>query len=338
MDFYDFWVGVNFFNGHIDIILDCFISDYVLSLCLLLSADYSFAQLQELTETEIQILRDNGLTVPDTDQDTWILEHHGIPDHGFPGGWGGKKTATVQNYSVAIPKIASVQETKGCVRLGPIAMSISSVPFFNPYTVNGQNAVEGECEKDFDDCSGHPERTGQYHYHKLPACIYKHTPNQFLGVAFDGFPIYGPMDESSNNLTSLDLDECHGHWHNGRYKYRATLDFPYIIGCYNGALTQFQNFPPPLPNGGRPLPSGTRMKREYDLNVGNKVNDRVKRQDIDCSELYSDWIMKTCYASFCRRYDQDYFRWKACDRKNNSKADCSACYGWNNIRFWHFHH
>ena len=259
------------------------------------------AQLQELTETEIQILRDNGVAVIDTDQDTWTLEHHGIPAHGFPGGWDNPNEATVQNYSISIPKIASVQETKGCIRLGPVAMSISGVPFFNPYTDEGRNVVEGECEEYFDDCSGHPDRTGSYHYHQLPACLYKHTPNQFLSVAFDGFPIYGPMDENGNNLTSQDLDVCHGHWHNGRYKYRATLDFPYIIGCYNGVSTQLQNFPlPTQPNGGRSMPSGARMKRKYDLNKINKMNLRVKRQgpSLACLESHRDWKMRTCYA-FC---------------------------------------
>ena len=260
--------------------------------------------------TEIQILRDNGIAIIDTDQDTWTLEHHGIPEHGFPGGFGDNpNTPTVQNYSFPIPKVASIQDTKGCVRLGAIGMSISGVPFFNPYTGRGKNAVEGDCQETFDDCSGHPDRSGIYHYHKLPACIYNHTPNQFLGVAFDGFPIYGPMDESGKNIISADLDDCHGHWHNGRYKYRITRDFPYILGCYSGSAPEMVRDGPPgmLGGGNRP---GMRMKREYSGDTINENDRRVKRQTYgNCmSEEYPEWRTATCYA-FCenpsdRSYDE----------------------------------
>ena len=35
--------------------------------------------------------------------------------------------------------------------------------------------------------------------------------NQLLGVAFDGFPIYGPLDANGNRVDEDGLDECHGH-------------------------------------------------------------------------------------------------------------------------------
>lgn len=265
------------------------------TLCFTVLVGNIIAQVQQLTETEIQILRDNGITVIDTDQDTWTLEHPGIPEHGFPGGWGNNPNmASVQNHSFPIPKIASVQETKGCVRLGPVGMSISGVPFFNPYTAQGQNAVDGDCQETFDDCSGHADAQEIYHYHKLPACIYSHRPNQFLGVAFDGFPIYGPMEETGYNMTSADLDQCHGHWHQGRYKYRVTRDFPYVLGCYNGVASQRL----PLPGRGNRPP---RMKREYNQN-SNSENIRSKRQQgnnrLCMIEESPDWRSMTCYA-FC---------------------------------------
>ena len=56
-----------------------------------------------------------------------------------------------------------------------------------------------------------------------------------VGVAFDGFPIYGPVDKSGKTLTSADLDECHGRLDSdGNYQYHTTADFPYILGCYKG--------------------------------------------------------------------------------------------------------
>jgi YHYH protein len=44
---------------------------------------------------------------------------------------------------------------------------------------------------------------GQYHYHALPNCITKAIdktdgPSHILGVAFDGFPIYG--DRAMDNV------------------------------------------------------------------------------------------------------------------------------------------
>ena len=56
-----------------------------------------------------------------------------------------------------------------------------------------------------------------------------------IGVAFDGFGIYGPVDELGRTLTSDDLDECHGRYNSdGVYQYHTTSDFPYILGCFRG--------------------------------------------------------------------------------------------------------
>lgn len=47
----------------------------------------------------------------------------------------------------------------------------------------------------FDNCLGHPNKTGTYHHHVNPKCLYDvanssvHSP--IIGFAFDGFPIYG---------------------------------------------------------------------------------------------------------------------------------------------------
>jgi len=58
----------------------------------------------------------------------------------------------------------------------------------------------------------------------------------FLGLLLDGFPIYGPEDESGNTLTTTDLDEYHGHTHatdeypDEIYHYHCTDDAPWING------------------------------------------------------------------------------------------------------------
>lgn len=59
--------------------------------------------------------------------------------------------------------------------------------------------------------------------------------DEFLGIALDGNPIYGPnASDVISLLTSADLDACHGRFVRGRYRYHFTADFPYTIGCYKG--------------------------------------------------------------------------------------------------------
>merc|ERR1712179_125491 len=69
------------------------------------------------------------------------------------------------------------------------------------------------------------------------------TPSGIIGVARDGFPLYGPMGDDGVQLTADDLDDCQGRFHlitsgehAGKYTYRyhLTEEFPYTMGCYRG--------------------------------------------------------------------------------------------------------
>ncbi len=52
----------------------------------------------------------------------------------------------------------------------------------------------------------------------------------------DGFPVYGPQEESRTTVKSSDLDAYHGHTHktldypNGIYHYHFSADAPYLNG------------------------------------------------------------------------------------------------------------
>jgi hypothetical protein len=95
-----------------------------------------------------------------------------------------------------------------------------------------------------DNCDGHPQVSGFYHYHSLSDCIEDTASGHsaLVGYAFDGFGIYGYYGEDGEELTNADLDECHGHTHmiewNGQmvemYHYHATHQFPYVVGCFHG--------------------------------------------------------------------------------------------------------
>ncbi|OPL32694.1 hypothetical protein AM593_10840, partial [Mytilus galloprovincialis] len=73
----------------------------------------------------------------------------------------------------------------------------------------------------------------------IDSCLYKGEVDEFIGVALDGFPIYGPNASDFNILlTSTDLDECHGREVNGAYRYHATETWPYFLGCFKGVVLE----------------------------------------------------------------------------------------------------
>ena len=119
-----------------------------------------------------------------------------------------------------------------CLNPGPIGVAVNGIPFYHPYNKHGYDAGNSIAT---DDCGGHLDHKGRYHYHTLPLCIFNpNATDQFLGVAMDGYPIYGPIDDNGDEIKSKDLDLCHGRLENGFYVYRMTYDFPYILGCYHG--------------------------------------------------------------------------------------------------------
>ena len=148
------------------------------------------------------------------------------------------KTQTIKYILPINPAVAA---TPTCLGLGPIGIALTGAVFFNAFDANGKDAVAHELQ---DVCQGHPERSGQYHYHSLTNCLSDpgtgHSSLQ--GYVRDGFGIYGLRGEAGEILTNADLDECHGHTHqivwNGKtlslYHYHATHEYPYTVGCYRG--------------------------------------------------------------------------------------------------------
>jgi len=137
--------------------------------------------------------------------------------------------------------------------MGQIGTAINGVVFFNPFEMEGMNAVDGYSEVWLDSCCGHPQQTGVYHYHKYPSCVRspfkddgkEHSP--IIGFAFDGFPLYGPYE--SEGLMAKDatgdrsLDVCNGHSDPLRgFHYHVTPGrFPYIMGGYMGVVEPSNN-------------------------------------------------------------------------------------------------
>ena len=122
---------------------------------------------------------------------------------------------------------------------GEVGVMKSGAALFNAIDAQGKDAVAHEVQ---DTCSGHPQMSGVYHYHGLPACIgfgstKKHS--KLIGWALDGFPIYGPYGDGGDYLSNSELDVCHGTSDKKRgFHYVANYEFPYTVGCYRGTPVQ----------------------------------------------------------------------------------------------------
>ena len=186
--------------------------------------------------------------------DLMIVHSDGIPDHDtgpFPNRFN-PNTIRKQNYTFKIPRHPQPADHITRLPMGPIGVAINGIPFYNPYNAEGQDAYKNEV---FDECCGHPDPMGRYHYHIYPKCIhtsFKDEPgkhSELIGYAFDGYAIYGPQGEDGKPPT--DLDECNGHTDAIRgYHYHVTNKFPYILGGYHGVVER-SNFDHPDGRRGR---------------------------------------------------------------------------------------
>ena len=85
-----------------------------------------------------------------------------------------------------------------------------------------------------DQCKGHVGPDGMYHVHGVPWCSemvdeVNIQPDQFMGVALDGFPIYGPFNATGNEITNSQLNDCHGETYvndegQTSFRYRWVVD------------------------------------------------------------------------------------------------------------------
>lgn len=140
-----------------------------------------------------------------------------------------------QSLTFKIPVNPAVNATHSATPLGPIGVAINGVPLFNQYAGPSQ-PLTNEITS-FDQYWGHPQQTGQYHYHVEPKYLttVKVTKSSLLGFLLDGFPVYGP-EENGAAVTNAMLDAYHGHtaatadYPGGIYHYHITSTDPYING------------------------------------------------------------------------------------------------------------
>jgi hypothetical protein len=143
---------------------------------------------------------------------------------------------STQSITITVPLYPASAATKEATSLGPIGISRNGVVFYNQYAGPNNQPLTNEINS-FDQWYGHPQNSGQYHYHIEPTYLTDtYGSDAFLGVLADGFPVYGPI-ENGATITNADLDEYHGHttatadFPNGIYHYHITPnEDPYING------------------------------------------------------------------------------------------------------------
>lgn len=176
------------------------------------------------------------------------LTSNGIPDHDSHSG---STPNDMQPVSTTVtfssePSVLSLSNVIGVTSqqlpMGPIGYAINGVAIYSWATSNCCDTGTEELDL-IDNCNAHPSPNGQYHYHIYPRCISscsQGNPSTILGVALDGFPIYGPVHPNGTILTNEYLDECHGIEVDvdGKKTYRYIINdqFPYTLGCYRGTV------------------------------------------------------------------------------------------------------
>lgn len=209
------------------------------------------------TDTEVPAIYTKIYGASDmyVDGDYIVIKSTGLPDHKsvyYPsnnslyqdfsgntfGGNAFKKnpnSISSQSYVFRIPLNPALASVHAATPLGPIGISLNGVPFFNQYAGPSQPLTNEVVS--FDQYWGHPQQTGQYHYHVEPIYLttVKTTKSSLLGFLLDGFPVYGP-EENGNAVTNDMLDAYHGHtaatadYPSGIYHYHITSNDPYING------------------------------------------------------------------------------------------------------------
>lgn len=161
------------------------------------------------------------------------------------------------------PTKASVTTATG---KGPIGYTISGEAIYNPYEATNTVALTDNASYTFtvngtsqtayfiDQCNNHPTQTStgatEWHFHGVPTCLTATIdgasgPSHIIGIALDGYPIYGGRDINGNVISTSQLDSCNGitsptpEFPNGVYHYVLPIGVTTVqssLSCYTGVV------------------------------------------------------------------------------------------------------
>jgi hypothetical protein len=152
---------------------------------------------------------------------------------------------SLQGSSATINVCPTLASSTTATGLGAIGYLISGTAMFNPFEMNASTpAVADNASYTFTDGSG-TQQTAYFldqcdshsngmtwHAHGNPNCVTSQVdtaagPSHIIGIALDGFPIYGGHDINGNVINVSQLDACNGIT-------SATPEFP--SGAYHYVL------------------------------------------------------------------------------------------------------
>lgn len=218
----------------------------------------------------------DGVTIATADDGSYSIESYNQPLHECENYCGVSQTPPLLESTFDTLRTRSHTLTPSNSQRSDISnavgTAVNGVTIFSPFTRPGSVAVYAES---LDTSRGHPAN-GMYHYHGYTTAIYNETMAEVLsatqhgrimGIAYDGFPIYGPVGYSdplnpqstltvlqtgyvcrggstgeepctdielqdpnnfSYDATNADVDECNG-------RYGVTPEFP--NGMYYYVMT-----------------------------------------------------------------------------------------------------
>ena len=122
-----------------------------------------------------------------------------------------------QDQSFSIPTRPEYSDTTTAAPLGSIGIMISGAVIFNPYEADNKTVAmssnftldeDGKTGSFIDQCAGHPGPGGEYHYHGNSECVTRQVDDtgggsHIIGLALDGYPIYGAYDIDGVEQTGL---------------------------------------------------------------------------------------------------------------------------------------
>lgn len=227
------------------------------------SVPWNNAQFSNLLNNDKRTLSGNGLPTNHTTGEFPVSRSD--PAYNYDRN---PNSITPQNLRDILPTHPTYLDTPHCMG-GEVGIMLNGVPLFNGFDAEMRDAAAHEVQ---DHCEGHPQRSGQYHYHRLSSCIKDISVKTVLGYALDGFPITGPLVAPGRYLTTANLDVCHGITseiiEDGEkkvsYHYVMTQDFPYSVSCFRGLPTRIGPSEKPANNGvqqnQQQMPQGLRQQ------------------------------------------------------------------------------
>jgi len=174
---------------------------------------------------------------------------------------------TLKGSSATINICPTQATTTTAASLGAIGYLISGTAMFNPYEMNGTTpAVADNASYTFtdsnnvqqtayflDQCNSHSNGS-TWHAHGNPNCVTSQVdtatgPSHIIGIALDGFPVYGGRDINGAVIDPATLDACNGitsatpEFPTGAYHYVLPIGVTTkqaSINCYAGTVSVTQ--------------------------------------------------------------------------------------------------